>query len=359
MDELLQTYPKEIQGSVHLEEKIFPFFNFYRPNLTEKELVAFDTYSEFMIAFPNFPNMKRTSKRINSYSFYKQYYHSKKAIENFMDTIPSYVNKEQKILLKYSACRCLRSILSHGFGNDNDNLFYFYDINKPNNIYNDAKKFNEIFIEELKENSEMFLFLLQINSGSFINKLTQDLTARISMLTLDQIKSHLRDSLPNYIIRLKLKVDFPGLTLNELRYTIISEMNLFQSFLDEKELEGYVEEYSNRRLILANLLENERIGKLNNSINIFSFQRDNKEILIDSYDSEDEPLSPRQYYYIEKEKKEKLIEIVLVSNYIGKEAKKGESGVAFNIFLTRGDERNFNIIILIFLRYLKTPNCLH
>lgn len=185
---------------------------------------------------------------------------------------------------------------------------------------------------------------MQINSGSSINKLTQDLTARISMLTLDQIKSHLRDSLPNYIIRLKLKVDFPGLTLNEVRYTIISEMNLFQSFLDEKELEGYVDDYSNRRLILANLLENERFGKLNNSMNIFSFQKDNKEILIDSKDSEDEPLSPRQYYYIEKEKKEKLIEIVLMSNYLGKEAKKGESGVAFNIFLTRGDERNFNIL---------------
>lgn len=344
MEELPKTYIKEIQGSVHLEEKIMPFFNFYRPNLTEKELDAFDTYSEFMIAFPSFLNMNRTSKKIIPFRFYKQYYYSKKAIENFMETIPSYVDKEQRILLKYSACRCLRSILSHGFGKNNDNLFYFCDISKSGNIYYDANKFNEIFINELNENSEMFLFLLEINSGSSINKLTQDLTSRISMLTLNQIKSHLRDSLPNYIIRLNLMVDFYGLTLNEVRHTIISEMNLFQSFLDEEELKGYDDDNCNRRLILANLLEHERFGHVNNSMNFFSFQRDTKEILKDLYDSEDEPLSPRQYYHIEKEKKEKLIEIVQTSNYFGKEIKKGESGVAFNIFLTRGDVRNFNIL---------------
>lgn len=343
MKELPTTYIKEIRNSVYLENEVMSFFNIYRPNLTDEELAAFDTYSEFMIAFPSFLNMNRTSNHLIPFRFYKQYYYSKKAIENFMETIPPYVDKVQKTLLKYSACRCLRSILSRGFGKDNEHLFYFYDISKPDNIYNEARKFNESFIKELNENSEMFLFLLQINSGSSINKLNQDLTSRISMLTLDQIKSHLKDSLPDYIIRLKLKVDFSGLTFNEVRHTIISEMNLFQSFLEESELKGKFDEYSNRRLILANLLQHERFGHINNSLNFFCFQRDTEEIFEDSYDSEDEPLSPRQYYHIEK-KKEKLIEIVQTSNYLGKEVKKGESGVAFNIFLTRGDMRNFNIL---------------
>jgi len=344
MEELPITYIKEIRDSVNLEQNIISFFNFYRPNLSEEELIAFDTYSEFMIAFPNFLNMKRISNNLTPYKFYKQYYYSKKAIENFMRTIPSYVDQVQRTLLKYSACRCLRSLLSHGFGNGIEDLFYFYDINKPDTIYNDAKKFNEAFIEELNENSEMFLFLLQIISGSSINKLTQNLTPRISMLTLDQIKSNLRDSLPNYIIRLKLKVNFTGLTFNEVRHTIISEMNLFESFLSEEELNGYDDDINSRRLILANFLEQERFVHLNNWINSLSFQPDEEKILIDSYDSEDEPLDPREYYQIENEKKEKLIEIVQMSNYLGKEVKKGESGLAFNIFLTRGDEINFNIL---------------
>ncbi len=344
MEELPTTYIKEIRGSVNLEQNIMPFFNFSRPNLTEEELIAFDIYSEFMIAFPNFLNMKRISNNLTPYKFYKQYYYSKKAIENFMKTIPSYVDQVQRTLLKYSACRCLRSILSHGFGNGIEDLFYFYDINKPDTIYNDAKKFNEAFIEELNENSEMFLFLLQIISGSSNNKLTQNLTTRISMLTLDQIKSHLKDSLPNYIIRLKLKVDFTGLTFNEVRHTIINEMNLFESFLSEEELNGYDDDINSRRLILANFLEQERFVHLNNWMNFFSSRPDIEEILIDSYDLEDEPLNPRQYYQIENEKKEKLIEIVQTSNYLGKEVKKGESGLAFNFFLTRGDEINFNIL---------------
>jgi len=76
----------------------------------------------------------------------------------------------------------------------------------------------------------MFLFLIQINSGSSLNKLTNDLTAKFSMLTIDQIKEHMRYSFPNYIIRVKYYCGFNGLTFNEARCTIISEIDIFGHF---------------------------------------------------------------------------------------------------------------------------------
>lgn len=338
------SYVNEIKNSVNLENKIIPFFNFYRPHLTKEEIIAFDNYSEFIIAFPAFQFMKPNSNKIIPYKFYSQYYYSKKAIENFMKTIPDYVEEEQRILLKYSACRCLRSILREGKGLAKDDLFYFVDLTKEKSLYNDARKFNEAFIKELNEDSEMFLFLLQINSGSSINKLNNDLTARISMLKLEQIKEHLRESLPKYIIRINSLVDFYGLTINESRHSIISEIDLFEKFLNKEELEGFYDENNSRRLILANLLQHECFGHVNYSLNFYAFKRDTNEIKEYSYNTEDEPLSPRQYFNIGNKSEEQFIEIVVTTVKFGEEISNGESGFAFNIFLTRGNEKNLNAL---------------
>ena len=187
VSEKMPTIYNEIKKSIKLEEEIFHYFNFYRPNPTEEELLAFDTYSEFMMTFPIFENMDDDNQNIELHKFVKQHYYSHKIIENFEKAIPSTVNMKERTLLKYSVCRCLRILLRKGILISQENIFYFCDLNEPNTIYNEAKKFNEIFIDNLTEDSEMFLFLLQINSGSFINKLTNNLTARISMLKLEQI----------------------------------------------------------------------------------------------------------------------------------------------------------------------------
>ena len=210
-----------------------PFFSFYRPTLTENDILAFNAYCEFMLAFLSFRSMKRTNKEIIPYKFYKQHYYSHKVIEKFMKTIPSYVNKTDRIYLKYAACRCLRSLIFEGFSFDYDDLFYFCDLNIPGTIYNESLKFNQTFIKELTENSEIFLFLLQIDSGSSVNILTNKLASRISMLTLEQIKNHLSDSLPNYVIRMKGSSNFNGLTFNEVKCTVVNERSLFSSFLDD------------------------------------------------------------------------------------------------------------------------------
>ena len=55
----------EISKFVEVEEEIFHFFNFYRPNPTEEELHAFDTYSEFMMTFPIFDQMEGRNQNID------------------------------------------------------------------------------------------------------------------------------------------------------------------------------------------------------------------------------------------------------------------------------------------------------
>ena len=341
-------YLNELRNSIELEQEINQFFNFYRPNLTDEEILAFDTYSEFMLAFPDFKTTKRKNKNLNTFKFLKQHYFSHKVIENFEKTIPSKVSKKERTLLKCSACRCLRTLLRNDLAIFKDNLFHLCDLNDPNNIYNEAKKFNEIFIDNLTENSEMFLFFIQINSGSSINKLTNDLTARFSMLKLEQIKEHLRNSIPDYIIRMDYHCGINGITFNESKCTFISEVDVLGYFLDDQELKGgNTDEKYNKRLILSNLLQHERFGHIKFSLNFYSFKQDKGKSLYNPFDDKDEPSSPRQFYQIKNEENkndEKFAEVTRTEKFEFGEVKIGEAGVAFNLFLTRGDEENMNIL---------------
>ena len=344
--ENIQTYTNEIKNSQKLEMKVIPYFTFYRHKLTAEEIKAYNLYSEFMITFPSLQENRRTCKNINAYKYYRQHFASHKVIEDFLKTIPENIDESQKALLKYSASRCLRTLLLNGKAYKEEKLFYYYNINIPGTFYNEAKKFNEKFIKELNENSEIYLFLLQINSGSSINKLTNDLTARISMLTIDQVKSHLLDSLPDYIIRINTFCDFRGLTFNETKCTFISEKDIFNSSLDDSELNDFkLDQLYNYRFILSNVLAHERFGHVKFSINFYSFKQDYRSNFDDIY--EDEPLSPRQFYQIKienNEKKQLLIQVVEIEKKFGEVVEKGEAGQAFNVFLTRGDEKNFDIL---------------
>ena len=154
------------------------------------------------------------------------------------------------------------------------------------------------------------------------------------MLKFEQIKEILKKSIPNYVIRINYPCGFRGLTFNETKCTLISELDLFNNFLDDFELKGgeFDEKY-NKRLILSNLLQNERFCH---------------KII----DNDDKPLSPRQFYKIKNEEnknEEKLIEITeTIKNESGEEMKISGEDIAFNVFLTRDNEKNMNI-----LRYLK------
>lgn len=347
-------YMEEYQKSDILLKKVAPYFEFFRPELNKDELDAFNIYSDFIISFPKLYQVK-TIKNLQNFFIWKQYYYSQKVIENFKKTIPSNLNDDIKIKLKYSACRCLKFMLLNGFGEGHENLFYFHDANNKNQIYNDALSFNKKFIESLKESSELFLFFLELNSGSSINLLTGILTARFSMLNLDQIKKHLNSSIPKYVIRINCSTGFNGITFNETRISCINEIDILGKFQSDEELMNDEDYFFNKRYILSNLMGHENFGHIKTSMNFFSFKNDfyliNKTNNYDNFD--DEPLSPKEYYNIsiflkenanKNEKKENLLEITEVFFENGKAIEKGESGTAFNFFLTRGNMKYMNLL---------------
>lgn len=95
-------------------------------------------------------------------------------------------------------------------------------------------------------------------------------------------------------------------------------------------------------------------GHVKFSMNFFSFKQDNSlEDNTSINDTYEEPLSPKEYYNIniDTEKNdnkngntENLIEISEIFIENGKQIEKGESGTAFNVFLTRGNIEYMNLL---------------
>jgi len=142
---IISEYIEEYQKSDILLKKFASYFEFLRPELNKDELEAFDIYSDYIISFPKLYQMKKINN-LQNFFILKQYYYSQKVIENFKKTIPSELNEDLKIKLKYSACRCLKFMLLNGYGEGYENLFFFHDINNnKNQIYNDALSFSKKF----------------------------------------------------------------------------------------------------------------------------------------------------------------------------------------------------------------------
>ena len=340
---IFSEYSKDLKESIIIEKNLDPFFDFFRPKLNQKEMQLYDAYSDFLITFPK---LKDGNVKMNYFFYWEQYYYSQKAIYNFMKTIPKEIEEEEKIKLKYSACRCLRTMLLNGDGENDENLFYFFDVNSKNTIYNDAKVFNLQFIDSLKETSEIFLFLLQTNSGISVNKLTGKLSARLSMLNHEQVKDHLKMSLPNYIIRVNFKTFFNAISFTETKITFLSEISLLGSFQKKEGLESCKDIYYSKRYLLANLMGHEDFDHIKFSINSFSFKLDQtseKYLFHYMFEKSKQPLSPIEYYNVNVEK-EKNIEIKVTETKNGITFDKGELGIAFNFFLTRGNIKLIDVL---------------
>ena len=257
-----------------------------------------------------------------------------------MKTIPSYVSPKDVIYLKYSACCCLRILLFNGYAEMNSDLFFFLDFNKEGTIYNDALNHNKKFINNIQEYSEMFLYLLQLNSGSAINLLSSKLSARISMLNSSQVKSHLLSSISQYGIRINSNSHFNAVNTIETRITSISEIKLFSGFLSDISTKDdflYI-----RRFKLANLFKHEQFGHIKFALNFLLYNiYENKSIKIKIF----EPLSPIRYYKIYEE--EGFVEITtLTQKDNGEEEIMGESGLSIEFFLTRGNIKLLNVLRL-------------
>ena len=174
-----------------------------------------------------------------------------------------------KAKLKYSACRCLNTLLKCGKGSSSLNLFKLIDFTKPGTIYYDANQCNKRFVELLTEKSEIFLYFLQINSGSSINLLTNELTARISMLDINDIKTNLLSTIPNYGIKVLVKTDFNAYTFIETKITCIREELVFEKDLSDSDILSENDYDCCLRFLLTNLIQHEDFGHVNFSLNFF------------------------------------------------------------------------------------------
>ena len=167
-------------------------------------------------------------------------------------------------------------MLANGFGKNTDDLFELIDFNKEGTIYYDAKKRNLQFIELFQENSEIFPILLQLSSGSSTNYVVENelnFSSRTSMLTLEDIKTHLKLAIPNYGIRAKCLCGFKAVSFVETKITIFSETDIFGNFLGLK-IQSDEDSYFKKRFILSNIMIQEQFGHILFSENKSSFQFD-------------------------------------------------------------------------------------
>lgn len=347
---IIKRYVKEIEASYEIEKKLTEYFLIPREELNKEQIEIYEKYSEFMAYFPDIGSDSRETKKIEGFRYYHQFYYTQLALNHFFETIPKNIKDSDRAKLKYSASRCLRTLLLSGDGENFESLFELINFDEDKTIYKEAKLYNQKFINLLTEKSEIFLFFLQINSGSSINLITNELMSRISMLDEKIIKNNLISTLPTYAIKLLVDSSFRACTYNEVKITCINEYDVLGGILHKSELSPQNDLLCNRRYILANLMQHEDFGHINFSINFYSFY--DKYIQRPQTSHYSENLSPFKYYMI-KEKKEEIQEIVKETKIKVKKNEentnnefiiKGESGIALTFFLTRGKYKLMKVL---------------
>ena len=303
---ILNLYVQELKKSYEIEKKISEYFVIPREELNEEQIILYDKYSDFMAYFPDFLKDERNKNNINGLRYYMQFYSTKNTLIKFLKSVPKSLNKSDKIKLKYSACRCLRLLLNKGKCENSIGILDFIDFTQEETIYYDANDFNRQFINYLTEKSEIFLFFLQINSGSGINLLSNEFMSRISMLNEESIKNHLFSTIPKYAIKIHGS-PFNACSMTEVKITCINDISIFGPNYSENSHLNISDYTYNKRYLLANLLQHEDFGHLNFSINFYAFYDERIERSPQTHYSEN--LSPFKYYMI-NEKKEKIQEIV-------------------------------------------------
>ena len=92
----IKEYRNEIINSFSLEAKIYNYFVVYREKFTKQQMELYNLYSEFMIYFPDFQFLPRKNKIIKERRYLLDYYFSKRAITNFYNSLPSYLENKKK-----------------------------------------------------------------------------------------------------------------------------------------------------------------------------------------------------------------------------------------------------------------------
>ena len=347
---IIKKYVNEIEDSYEIEKKFIEYFLIPREELNKEQIELYEKYSEFMAYFPDIGSNSRETKNIEGNRYYHQFYYTQLALNHFFETIPRIISDSDRAKLKYSASKCLRTLLLSGHGENFEFLFEFINFDEENTIYYEAKLYKQKFIDLLNEKSEIFLFFLQVNSGMTINLITNELMSRISMLDEKSIKNNLISTLPKYGIKILANSPFSACTYNEVKITCINEFAVLGGILHNSGLSPQHDPSYNRRYILANLLQDEYFGHINSSLNFDSFY--DKYIQMPQNSHYSENLIPLKYYMI-KEKKEEMQEMVKETGIKPKKNEENkrieaiiEDELGFNLtfFLTRGDYKLMKVL---------------
>ena len=330
-----ESYRNAIYNSLEFDkmEEIKKYFSQYLTSFDEEDIQIYKLYCEYLILFPDIPFKRKNKNLIPILFFIKQYYISKRAIANLMNQLPNNLSQEEKIRIELTAHRTIFAILKNKKSIIED-LFDLIDLRKKGTIYYSAAQHNLKFIDTLKEESEIFPFLLQMNSGissNYINTNSPLFSSRISMLSLEQVKQNIIDSIPKFIIRIKSSSNFNSISFTETKMSAYSEIDIFGRLVD---LDPEKDKPLNFQFVISNVMKHESFGHIKFSMNDSSFQYDIPiEIKISRY----KPSSPIRTY---SPLKGEFISILDPNSLI----EKGESRYSLCYFLTRGEKLLYNFL---------------
>ena len=324
------------------------YLNKYISNLDEDDIILYNLISELLLICINQSNLRLPI-------FFRQYFNAKMKFNNFINTIPNYINDSIKAKLKLTVSKTIFNYIN--ITNDLDYEFNYIDIEKEDSIYYDARKKCIDFINCLNEDSELFFLFLSLNSGISKNYLLKSNyeSVKISMISYEVIKNLLFSCILSYSIRGKLK-NFPkSITDLNTRITIFNEEQMFSSVKENEEIEYF----TNKQYSLIEKKDNnnsiENIKSENDPFYLRRFILTNimkKEIFIKKkmrlFDSELNKYNSTPILFYDKRIKKFLF---LKINDIYQCEYKKEEGYSFEYFISRGNNK------IIF--FIKSPygNC--
>ena len=174
------------------------------------------------------------------------------------------------LLKEFSLLYQNNEIIYKKYIEENLQLLSLIDFSKEGNIYHEANEKNIEFVNELKESSFLFFYLLQFNSSFSRNifvKYSIKSSSTISMITLEELKSDLLKCIPKFGIRIFYENSFIGFTEIISGITIINENKIFKRQLTDDELLSLNDKNYYKRFIICFLLKLERFAHLKHTIN--------------------------------------------------------------------------------------------
>ena len=289
------------------------YFDSYKENLDNDDKKIYELLSDLLLI--------GISPNTYPYLYFKQFYYSVIQYQNFVKSIPFYVNDINNLKLKITVAKTIYDYFNSDTENRNFSFnFEFLDINKDF-LYSKAKQKCIEFIENLDEDSVVFPFFLSINSGSSYNLLKSDyLAAKTSMISINDIKNHLFNSLPIYSIRGQISSNYRAVTYLETKIIIFNEEKMFYKDYDNLFDEDL------KKFTISNIIKHECFGHI-------KFQL---------YEAEQKggfPSTPIQFYDI---KKKELVNLKIKDRYNNNFI--GEAGASFEYFEAQGDINILNFI---------------